>query len=150
MTTMRRLGPDVPLNRSLRPSDPQHGAALIRGGPDAYPGDTMCAHVELPLSRIANPDIQRYPFDQAGLARLAAQEEQDRYPAEWRQAHKIVSMVATLHAGGRLPPVVGNFSADDRGEVWDGYHRIAAAAIAGHVSVEAYLAPPLSHRPPSA
>lgn len=141
MTTMRRLGPDIPLNRSLRPSDPQHGTATVHGGPGSYPGNTMCVHVELPIARIENPDIRRYPFDQAGLTSLAAEEVRSNVPPLQREAHKITAMVATLRSGGRLPPVVGNFCTGDRGRVWDGYHRVAAAAIAGRTSVEAYLAP---------
>lgn len=136
----RRIGLDRPLNRSLRPDDPQFGARTVEG----RPGDTPCAHVRLPLEMIANPDMRfRYPQNERGLAKLLADERRTGRTIPGFNDHglRVRGMVGALRAGHALPPVVGELTESGRARVWDGAHRIAAATIAGSQSVEAYLAP---------
>ena len=147
--SFQRLGPDQPLNHCLRPSDPQFGGRTVEGGHTAfevYPGGTMCIHVELPLTSIANSDLPgRYPSDKASLAALIVAERLEGPPVRGLNDHgaRIAAMVATLARGGSLPPVVGELLPDGRAAVWDGYHRVAAAQIAGRYSIAAYLIPAL-------
>jgi hypothetical protein len=146
-TPFRRLGPDQPLNRCLRSSDPQFGQDVVEGGHadfKAYSGGTMCVHVELPLTSIANSDLPgRYPGDRSGLAALMAAERLEGPVVRGLNDHgeRIAAMVFTLARGVSLPPVVGELLPDGRAAVWDGYHRVAAAQIARRSSVAAYLIP---------
>jgi hypothetical protein len=141
MTALVRLGPDIALNRALRPDDPQFGAAVVEG----YPGSTPCAHVLVPFKHIADwEDIgRRYPHDAAGLEKMAAAERAYGPMARGMNdnAFRISAMIAVLRAGGKLPPVVGEFTADGLVRVWDGYHRVAAIAVTGGSTVAAYVAP---------
>jgi hypothetical protein len=141
---MHHLGRNRPLNQCLRPDDPQYGGPDIEG----YQGSTPAAHVRLPLSRVSKGGGMDYPTDRAGLQELRATEHG---MGPTRQgfndsAKRISSMAAHLQQGGKLPEVVGERLPDGQVLVWDGYHRISASKIAGHDSIDAFVAPPRKPR----
>ena len=108
-----------------------------------YTPATMCILVDVPFARIMNTDVfARYPQTDADLARFIASEVPNPYYAGNDDGVRIAAMVRILRTGGKLLPATGEIMRDGRATIWDGYHRIAARAIAGYRSIPAWLAPP--------